>query len=143
MLDVKKKKLFQIPLNAHVASHVETLLKGRREGYVLRSRSHHRKINQPLRPESIWHIWRKWAIRARLFNWEEFSPAQGRRFFAAEWFHRQRLSLMTLSLIMRHSDPRITLGYVQHLIFYEDLKEDYKRFQFNFLGSTLKSKPIS
>lgn len=135
VFDAKKHKLFQIPLNIQVASHVEKLLGGRREGYVLRSRSNaQRDPNKPLNPISIWHTWRKWATKARLFNYEEFSPVVGRRFFSCEWFHHQKLSLMTLSMIMRHSEPRITLGYVQKLIFYEDLKQDFKQFQLNFAG---------
>jgi len=136
VMDAKKKKLFQIPLNIQVAALTEKLLKGRREGYVLKSRSN-RNPGDPLSPFAIWHTWRKWAVKARLPNPEEFSPAVGRRFFAAEWYHRQRLSLMTLSMIMRHSEPRITLGYVQKLIFYEDLKQDYKQFQFNVSRDTL------
>jgi len=134
VLDAKKKQLFLIPLNLQVATHAEKLLKGRHEGYVLRSRSNAQPDpNRALNPASVWHVWRKWSMRARLFNWEEFSPAVGRRFFAAYWYHYLQQSLMTLSMIMRHSEPRITLGYVEKLIFYEDLKQDYKKFQFSFL----------
>lgn len=134
VFDAKKKKLFQVPLNVQVAAHAEQLLKGREEGYVLRSRSNAQTDpNRHLTPNMIWHVWRKWTVCARLFNWEEFNPLRGRQFFAAEWYHRQKLSLMTLCMIMRHGDPRVTLGYVQHLIFYEDLKRDYKQFQFSFL----------
>lgn len=144
VLDAKKKKLFQIPLNIQVAAHAEKLLNGRRKGYLIQSTSNAQKDpNRPLNPISIWYIWRKWTTKARLFNWKEFSPLVGRRFFAAEWYHRQRLSLMTLCMIMRHSDPRITLGYVQHLIFYEDLKQDYKKFQFQFLERHLKSEKVA
>ena len=142
VMDAKKKRLFQIPLNIQVAALTEKLLKDRREGYVLRSRSN-RNLGKLLSPFAIWHVWRKWSMRARLFNWEEFSPAVGRRFFAAEWYHRQRLSLMTLSMIMRHSEPRVTLGYVEKLIFYEDLKQDYRKFQFNVLERNLKSEKVA
>ena len=128
----KKKKLFKIPLNFQVASLAEKVLKGRTEGYVLRSRSNRNKDGL-VTPIAIWYVWRKWATEARLFNWKEFSPLVGRRFFAAEWYHRQRLDLIGLSMIMRHSEPRITLGYVEKLFFYEDLKRQYKQFQFNFL----------
>ena len=137
--DAKKKKLFQIPLNIQVAAHAEKILNGRRGGYVLRSRSNAQQDpDRAMNPVSIWYVWRKWAKKARLFNWKEFSPLVGRRFFAAEWYHRQRLSLMTLCMIMRHVDPRVTLGYVQHLIFYEDLRRDYKKFQFQFLERNLE-----
>jgi integrase len=139
VLDAKKKKLFQVPLNIQVATHAEQLLKGRREGYVIQSTSNAQQDpNRPLTPTSIWYIWRKYATLAGLPNALEISPVSGRRFFAAEWYYRQQLSLMTLSMIMRHSNVRVTLGYVQHLVFYEDLKRDYKQFQFSFTHSPVK-----
>ena len=138
VMDCKKNKLLQIPLNIQVAAHTEKVLNGRREGLVLRSRSN-RNLGGRLTRVSIWYSWRRWAKRAKLLNWREFSPVVGRRFFAAEWFHHQRLSLLTLSMVMRHVEPRVTLGYVQRLIFYEDLRRDFKQFQLAFLHEDAKS----
>ena len=134
VLDAKKKLLFRVPLNMYVARHAEEVLKGRPGGLVLRSRSNAQQDpSKPLRTESIWHIWRKWTRLARLPNAADISPLVGRRFFAAEWYHWQKLSLMTLSRILRHSEPRVTLGYVDKLIFYEDVKRDYDAFQMKLM----------
>lgn len=132
VMDAKKKQLFLVPLNFQVANHAKKILNGRKEGYVLRSRSTRNKGEQ-ISPFAVWHVWRKWSIKANLLNYEEFSPVVGRRFFACTWYYWLRLSLIGLSLIMRHSEPRVTLGYVQKLVFYEDLKREYKQFQLSFL----------
>ena len=134
VLDAKKKLLFTVPLNTIVARHAEEVLKGRPGGLVLRSRSNAQQDpNRPLRTESIWHIWRKWTGKSGLPNAREISPLTGRRFFAAEWYHWRGFSLMTLSKIMRHSHPRVTLEYVNKLIYYEDVKRDYDAFQLEFM----------
>ena len=145
--DAKKKKLFTVPLNLQVAKHAEEVLNGRSEGYVLRSRSN-RNRDSKLTPTTIWHIWDKWTKLAQLPNAKDISPLTGRQFFAAYWYHWLRQSLMTLSLIMRHSDPRVTLGYVQQLVFYEDVKSDYDSFQESFALDQdrfmqLMSKPLA
>lgn len=131
VMDAKKKKLFTIPLNLYVAKHAEQVLDGRSEGNVLRSRSN-RNLGEQLTPTTIWMIWDKWTKEAELPNAKDISPLTGRQFFAAYWYHWLRQSLMTLSMIMRHSDPRVTLGYVQRLVFYEDVKSDYDSFQEKF-----------
>ena len=147
VMDIKKKKLFTIPLNIYVANHAEEVLDGRSKGYVLRSRSN-RNRNQKLTPTTIWYIWDKWTKQAGLPNAKDISPLTGRQFFAAYWYHWLQQSLMTLSLIMRHSDPRVTLGYVQHLVFYEDVKRDYDSFQRSFaqdqdrFNFNMMSKPL-
>ena len=140
VLDAKKHKTFKIPLNSMIAAHAEKLLDGRREGYVIVSTSN-RNPGKPLGPMAVWHVWRKWAVKAGLFNWRAFSPIVGRRFFAANWYHRHKLSLMTLCMVMRHANPGMTLEYVNKLIFYEDLKKEFLKFQFSFLQEDLESTP--
>ncbi len=130
VLDAKKKALFTVPLSHIVARHTETILNGRSTGLILRSRSNAQTDpNRPLRSESIWHIWRKWTRLAGLPNAREISPVVGRRFFAAEWYYGQELSLVTLQRILRHSHFETTMRYVQGLVFHEDVKRDYDRFQ--------------
>jgi len=126
VMDSKKKDLFTVPLNLHVAKHAEKVLNGRTEGVLLRSRSN-RNLGQQLTKFAIWHIWKKYT--KLLPNAVDISPLTGRRFFAAYWYHHLKLSLMTLSKILRHSGPAVTLGYVEKLIFYEDVKSDYNSFQ--------------
>lgn len=140
IFDSKKKKLFTIPLNIQVAAHAEQILNGKTEGYILQNRSSAwRGRNKPLSATAIWQTWKKWAYQAGLTNWREFSPLHGRRWFACYWYHYLGLSLMTLSMIMRHSDVSMTLHYVMKLIFLEDLKEDYRRFQLDFTQKDVKS----
>lgn len=143
VLDAKKKRLFIVPLNVQVAAHAEQLLNGRGEGYVLRNRSRAwRGRVEPLNPASIWRIWKKWAFKLNLYPTpEDYSPVVGRRWFAAYWYHYLKLSLITLQMIMRHTDWKTTLEYVEHLVFYEDLVKDYKQFQFSFIQKDVKSAP--
>ena len=134
VLDAKKKLLFTVPLNMYVARHAEELLNGRPGGLVLRSRSNAQQDpDRPLRTESIWHIWHKWTRLAGLPNAGDISPITGRRFFAAEWYYSQRLSLVTLQRILRHSHFETTMRYVHGLVFYEDVKRDYDRFQLGLM----------
>lgn len=130
--DTKKKCLFTVPLNLYVAEHAEEILNGRAEGHVLRSRSN-RNLGEQLTPFAIWHIWNKYTTR--LPNGKDISPVTGRRFFAAEWYYKQGLSLVTLQMILRHTHFETTMRYVRSLVFYEDMKANYDKFQ----GSMAKS----
>lgn len=134
VLDSKKKLLFTVPLNTIVARHAEMVLNGRSKGLVLRSRSNAQPDpNRPLRTESIWHIWHKWTRLAGLPNAADISPLVGRRFFAAEWIYGQGLSLVTLQKILRHSHFETTMRYVAGLVFYEDVRRDYGKFQMRLM----------
>jgi len=134
ILDAKKQRLFTIPLNSQVAKHAVQLLRGREEGYVLRSRSNRQQDpEKPLTPIAVWYIWKRWVRTRGLHCSAEISPVVGRRFFAAEWYYSQGLSLVTLSRILRHSDPVVTMRYVQSLVFHEDVKRDYDRFQLSLM----------
>jgi integrase len=130
VLDAKKHKFFRVPLHVQVASHAEKLLAGRTEGLVIRntSRAWKAMVKQPISTVSVWCIWKKYT--KYLPNGSEMNPLMGRRLFAALWYHLYHLNLVTLSKIMRHGDPIETLGYVEQLIFYEDMRDDYKKFQF-------------
>lgn len=142
VMDSKKKTLFTVPLNLYVAEHVEVVLDGRAEGNVLRSRSS-RNLNQQITPTAIWYIWDKWTKKVKLPNATDISPNTGRRFFAAEWYYNQQLSLVTLQMILRHSHFETTMRYVRGLVFYEDLKRDYDRFQFRMMEEIQKQKVIA
>jgi integrase len=142
VLDAKKKQLFPLPLNAVVAKHAEAVLSGRTEGYVLKSRStggRGRHLDKPLSDVAVWKVWRNQAERLNLFpSPTEYSPVVGRRFFAAEWFYGQGLSLATLSRLMRHNDIPTTSRYVEQLIFAEDLKRDYSKFELKVMEEMTK-----
>lgn len=140
VMDAKKKKLFTLPLNLYVAGHTETILNGRSEGCVLVSRST-RNMGDELTPFAIWHIWDKWTKEAKLPNAKDISPVTGRRFFAAEWFYSQGLSLVTLQMILRHIHFETTMRYVRSLVFYEDVKKEYDKFQFKVMED-LKKKEV-
>jgi len=134
VLDAKKHRLFRVPLNTSTSKHAEEVLNGRCEGLVLRSRSNAQQDpEKPLTPIAVWYIWDKWTRIAVVKNTGAISPVVGRRFFAAEWYYGQGLSLVTLSRILRHSDPVVTMRYVQSLVFHEDVKRDYDRFQLGLM----------
>lgn len=143
VLDSKKKRLFTVPLNLYVAKHAEEALNGRAKGYVLRHRTKAKQFaNQPLTPTAIWYIWDKWTKLLGLWNAKDISPNTGRRFFAAEWYYKQELSLVTLQMILRHSHFETTMRYVRGLVFYEDMKRDYDRFQFRIMEEMQKQKVL-
>jgi len=130
VLDAKKHRLFTVPLNTQAAKHAMEVLGSRGEGYVLQSRSSAwQRPNRPISPTSIWYIWRKWARAAIGSGPRHISPVVGRRFFAAEWYYSQGLSLVTLQRILRHTHFETTARYVAGLVFHEDVKRDYDRFQ--------------
>jgi len=134
VLDAKKHRLFTVPLNNQVARHAEEVLNGRGEGYVLQSRSTAwRMPDRPISTVAVWYIWEKWGRRVGFEPTTPLSPVVGRRFFAGEWFYSQGLSLVTLQRILRHSDPVVTMRYVQSLVFWEDVKRDYDRFQLGLM----------
>jgi integrase len=145
VLDAKKKKLFLVPLSMAVAAHVEKVLQGRREGLVLSNATSALSLrvkDKPLSVVSVWVKWKKYVELIGLPNADEISPITGRRFFAAEWFHRQKLPITTLCLIMRHADPVETMRYVQHMVFYEDLRRDFDRFEEGFGSEGQVKKPL-
>lgn len=134
VLDAKKHRLFTVPMPAAVERLAERHLDLRSEGYVLQSRSTAwRHPERPISTTALWYIWRKWTREAQLPNADEISPVVGRRFFAAEWVYGQGLSVVTLSRILRHTDPVVTMRYVQGLVFYEDVKRDADRFQLGLI----------
>jgi len=134
VLDAKKHRLYSVPLNTQVAKHAMELLGNREEGYVLQSRSNRQQDpEKPLTTIAIWYIWNKYVNAVCKDSTIEISPVVGRRFFAAEWHYSQGLSLVTLSRILRHSDPVVTMRYVQSLVFHEDVKRDYDRFQLGLM----------
>lgn len=131
VLDAKKHVLMPIPLNLHVAKLAMEVIGDRTSGVVLKSRSKaYQNSELPLSHVSIWRVWRKWAFKLDLYpRPEDYTPVMGRRYFACKWFHELHLSLVTLSHLMRHSDPKQTLDYVNHLIFADDVEQDYREFE--------------
>jgi len=125
-----------------VAKHAEEALDARSEGYVICNESTAwRGRDLPLTTTAIWYVWRKYGQLLGLYpSPSEYSPIVGRRFFAAEWFYGQGLSLASLSKIMRHNNIETTARYVSQLIFYEDLKRDYDRFQLRLMEDLMKVK---
>jgi len=142
VLDAKKHRIYSVPLNNQVARHAEEVLNGRGEGYVLQSRSTAwTRKDKPLSTTAIWYIWDKWTKAAGIGTLVSLSPVVGRRFFAAEWFYGQGLSLVTLQRILRHTESETTLRYVRSLVFFEDVKRDYDRFQLRLMQDTAKEVP--
>jgi len=134
VLDAKKHRLFTVPLNSQVVRHAEEVLGSRGEGYVLQSRSNRQQDpEKPLTPIAVWYSWSKWTKKSCGRLPTNISPVVGRRFFAAEWYYSQGLSLVTLQRILRHTDIESTLRYVQSLVFHEDVKRDYDRFQLGLM----------
>jgi len=138
VLDAKKHELFTVPLNTLVARHAEEVLNGRSTGLVLQRRRHTSlDPNKPISRIAVWFTWAKWTVKAGLPNASEISPLVGRRFFAAEWAYGQGLSLVTLQRILRHACYETTIRYVRSLVFFEDVKRDYDRFQLKLMQEVL------
>jgi len=134
VLDAKKHVLRTVPLNTQAARHAETVLHTRSKGLVLQRRRHTSlDPDKPVSRTALWYVWTKWTARAGLPNAAEISPVVGRRFFAAEWYYGQGLSLVTLQWIMGHKHFETTIRYVRGLVFFEDVKRDYDRFQLKLM----------
>jgi len=134
VLDAKKHELLSVPLNVQVARHAKEVLNARSKGYVLQSRSTAwQRVDRPISDTALWYIWQKWAKRIGVNQVNNISPVVGRRFFAAEWYYSQGLSLETLRRILRHTDFETTMRYVRSLVFWEDVKRDYDRFQLRLM----------
>jgi len=134
VLDAKKHRLYSVPLNTQVAKHAMDVLGSRGEGYVLQSRSNRQQDpEKPLTTIAVWYIWNKWTRTTGLSESDKISPVVGRRFFAAEWYYHQGLSLETLRRILRHTSLETTTRYVASLVFHEDVKRDYDKFQLGLI----------
>jgi len=134
VLDARRHMLETVPLNTQAARHAETVLHGRSEGLVLQRRRHTSlDPDRPISRTAVWYIVQKWTAEAGLPNAAEISPVVLRRFFAAEWYYGQGLSLVTLQQIMRHKHFETTVRYVRGLVFFEDVKRDYDRFQLKLM----------
>jgi len=134
VLDARKHQLLRVPLNTQAAKHAEEVLNARSKGLVLQRRRHKSlDPEQPVSRTAVWYVWAKWTARAGLPNARDISPVVGRRFFAAEWYYGQGLSLVTLQKIMRHKHFETTIRYVRGLVFFEDVKRDYDRFQLKLM----------
>jgi len=134
VLDARRHTLETVPLNTLAARHAETVLHGRGGGLVLRRRRHTSlDPGRPISRTAFWFTWAKWTVKAGLPNASEISPLVGRRFFAAEWYYGQGLSLVTLQRILRHACYETTIRYVRSLVFFEDVKRDYDRFQLKLM----------
>jgi len=141
VLDAKKHRLFAVPLNTQVAKHAEEVLGPRSNGLVLQSRSNRQQDpEKPLSTVAVWYIWQKWTQHVGAAAPISVSPVVGRRFFAAEWYYSQGLSLVTLQRILRHSHFETTVRYVQSLVFHEDVKRDYDRFQLGLMQPEVITK---
>jgi len=144
VLDAKKHKLFTVPLNGQIARHARLVLAGRTDGYVLQGRTRHSPAeDKPLTPTAIWFIWHKQVQLAVGAVPAPISPVVGRRFFAYEFYHRQPENLVELQVIMRHSDPGITLIYVRGLVCWDNVKDAYDRFQFSGFDGVRKPSSFS
>lgn len=137
VLDCKRKELFTVPLNLYMAQCAEEVLNGRDKGLVLGSRSNRNRSKQ-ISPTAIWYIWKKWVRLARLPNAKDIHPLTGRQYFACEWVYGQELPIVTLQMIMRHTHYETTASYVKKLLFFEDLKRDFNRFQTNLMKLALE-----
>jgi len=137
VFDAKKHVLFPVPLHQVVEGHVEEVRDGRDEGLVIRNESTAWKSWEgPISTTAVWYTWRKWAKRLKLFpSPEAYSPIVGRRFFVKEFLRACRddpvEGLISCSKIVRHSDVRITLEYAERIMFYEDVKRNFDKFQAN------------
>jgi len=138
VLDARRHELITVPLNTQAARHAEDVLNTRSKGLVLQRRRHTSlDPDKPVSRTAVWYIWEKWTAEAGLPNAREISPIVGRRFFAAEWYYGQGLSLVTLQRILRHKHFETTMRYVRGLVFFEDVKRDYDRFQLKLMQEVM------
>ena len=130
--DSKQYKLFPIPLTYEVAKHIQNLLNEdkRDEGWLILQ---HERVawrrGKAITTIGLCYNWHKWARKADIPNWKQYTPTLGRHYFAAWWAHVKKGSLEVLRRIMRHKSLAYTQWYIQSLIFYEDVRAEMQRLQ--------------
>lgn len=132
VFDSKKYKFYPIPLPYQVARTYEELLaqEGRREGWVIQQ--HERcawRRGKPITTIGLCDIWKRWAKRAQIPNWKQFTPTLGRHCFAAWFFYVKKGNLEILRRILRHKNLLTTQIYLSKLMFYEDVQAEMQRLQ--------------
>jgi integrase len=128
ILDSKRYKPYPIPLSYNIAQLIEEVKSGRSEGWLIRQFPRSGKLSdKPITVEAIWHVWKKWAKRAGLPNWRQYTPRLGRHYFAATWHYVKHGNLEVLRRILRHKSLAYTQVYLSRLIFWEDEKAEYER----------------
>lgn len=132
VLDSKKYRLYPIPMTYQVARTIEQVLAGdkRDEGYIIQQ--HDRcawRRGKPVTTIGLCDIWKRWARRAGIRSWQQYTPTLGRHYFAAWWHYVKHGNLEILRRIMRHKHLTTTQVYLSKLIFYEDVQAEMQRLQ--------------
>lgn len=129
--DSKSKRPYPLPLTYDLAKKLEAY---RSEitpvKYVLKrleGRSYsHIMEGKPISNKTVWDTWGRVARRAGLEKPELYTPRFGRHYFAAMW-NKRGGNLEVLRRILRHKTLTYTQIYLNRLIFFEDIREEYDR----------------
>lgn len=76
--DSKNYRLYPLALTFTLAKHIEQLVAYRVEGWLIRQEPRSGKVSDNLmKPQSIRVYWLRWARRAGIANWKEYTPRLG------------------------------------------------------------------
>jgi integrase len=131
VLDSKKHVFLPLPLDWRLANLLlkyKAKVKPSEDDYVLQATKNAATENQPISNQSIEYIFRRYAKKARVWNYSSYNPRLFRAYFAAKWIQAKR-SFKILQLILRHNNPAITWGYVNRIVFWKDVVKEFDQMQ--------------
>ena len=139
VLDSKKKQFYPLPLDTITLQLIKDLIGERGEGHVF-TREDSWKIareNQPLSRVAVWHRIRGIGVAAGVKN---LNPRLLRHFFSATWHEDMKKTgskktLEGLRRILRHTSLATTTFYLQRLVFFEDIQEQYQEIQEPYIAT--------
>jgi len=133
VLDSKKKRFFPLPLDMITLQLIKDLIGEREEGTVFTRQDRWRiaKQHKPLSRVAAWYLFHSIGLAAGV---EGFSPRICRHYFAAKWHEDMKKqgskkTLEGLRRILRHTSLTTTTFYLQRLVFFEDIQEQYQEIQ--------------
>lgn len=133
VLDSKKKQFYPLPLDTITLQLIKDLIGDRDEGVVFTREDtwKNARRNLPLSRQAVWYVLRNIGVAAGV---EGFSPRLLRHFFACKWHEDMKKpdskkTLEGLRRILRHTSLTTTTFYLERLVFFEDIQEEYQEVQ--------------
>ena len=133
VLDSKKKMFYPLPLDTITLQLIKDLIGDRDEGTVF-TRQDNWKIkmqHKRMSRTAAWYLFRGIGLAAGV---KGFSPRTCRHYFAAKWHEDMKKTgskktLEGLRRILRHTSLATTQFYLQRLVFFEDIQDQYMEIQ--------------
>lgn len=133
VLDSKKKEFDLLPLDTITLQLIKDLIGDRDEGTIFSREDSHEIVRQFKRMSrtAVWYLFKGIGVKAGV---KGFNPRICRHYFAAKWHEDMKKpgskkTLEGLRRILRHTSLTTTQFYLQRLVFFEDIQNQYEEIQ--------------